>query len=163
MKKLFSLSLMLLISFVVYGQDTSSCETDEFTGETNCKTEVVNLSSAESNVSRTIFQMVYQSESQTYFMAFAFASSEWQYLNTEKIYFLLDGERENYELLSVDSDISGGTVVEQYGIQLVSEDIERFLNAEEIRFKIRNDIYEFNSEAKGILNSLKTKVDELED
>lgn len=163
MKKILTLTAFLVITASAYAQETIKCETDEFRGTTLCKTESVTLSTSDSDVSRATLHLVYIFGIESYLFVPSFTSTEQQYSNTERVYFLIDGERENYKLETVDRNVTSRTVIEQYYIQLKEEDAIRFYKASEVRFKIDNDIYHLTPDARNKLRALVQRVSEMKE
>lgn len=162
MIKIIALIALSSLSTSIYAQETIKCETDEFQGTTLCKTESIKLSTSDSDVSRATLHLVYIFEIESYLLVPSITSGEWQYTKTDRVYFLIDGERANYKLHKVDGKESGSTIIEQYYIQLGAKDAERFSRAKEVRFKIDNDIYNLSTDAKGKLEALIRKTNELQ-
>lgn len=162
MKSILIFILYITISISTYAQETVKCESDEHQNVTLCKTESVNLSTSNSDVSRATLHLVYIFEIKSYLLVPSFTSNDWQYSDTEQAHFLIDGESRNYQLQKVDSKETPNTVIEQYYIQLSPEDVDHFNKAEEVRFELDNDIYNLSDEAKNKLKALVKKATELQ-
>ena len=151
----------MLFCSSAYSQDEISCNTDEFTGVETCKTGSAILSTYKSEALIATIEFFFSSKTGEYVVLMSFASDEWQYLTTKKAYFLLDGDRVNYNLIKTHSEPSSGRVIEQYAIQLTREDVNNFVKANKVRFKISNDEYEFDEEINTKLVHLKNRVEKL--
>lgn len=161
MKRIITMAVLLILPASVYAQGAIKCEADETKEVTLCKSKSIALSVSDSDASRATLHLVYILEIESYLLVPSFTSTEWQYQNTERVDFLLDGERENYKLQPVDSNEMDSNVIEQYYIQLDAAAVERFISAEEISFEIDNDRYELPDEALNNLRALSQRIAEL--
>lgn len=162
MKSILIFILYITISVSANAQEAVKCESDEHQNVTLCKTESVNLSTSNSDVSRATLHLVYIFEIKSYLLVPSFTSSEWQYSDTEQAHFMIDGESRNYKLQKVDSKDLPNSVIEQYYIQLSPEDVDHFNKAEDVWFELDNDLYNLPEEAKNKLKALFRKATQME-
>lgn len=149
MKRLIPILLIAFILFIgititAYGQ--IECEEDRFKGTTTCQTELAWLTVENSEITRANVMAV-KGEDQ-YVIALTFASDSWQFLQSDKIYFLLDDQPKSFKLHRNDTDVQSGTTIEQYAVILSDPQIEDFVNAQSIEFKISNSEFVYPEEAR---------------
>jgi len=138
------------ISISAFGQ---GCETDKFTGKRKCQTPVIDLKT--NNSVRANVIGVHNGDATG--IVFTFASEEWRYLNNDKIYFLIDGERKSFQLYTVDREVNSSGysvgVIEQYAIILTTSELNRLAEATTIQFRIGSDEYRLPTEVASKLQS----------
>ncbi|HSH25486.1 MAG TPA: hypothetical protein VLA13_08105 [Massilibacterium sp.] len=154
MNKLIAFILLIFITQLSYGQ--VECKTDRFTGETTCKTSFVDISTSQSDAYRANIIAAYNR--QYFFMILTTISDDWQYLQTNNVYFLVDGNRIKLKLERVDSKIQSAGVIEQQGFILTKEQIHMFAEAKKVEFKIADDVYTMPKEVISDLSELLRKV-----
>lgn len=133
---------ILLLTGTVYGQTIQTNDTDEFTDSRRI------ISSFE-----TAEQDAYSGKAQTavayldgeyYLIINSISRDSWQLLGSNTALFLIDGIRSSYAIQSMESEVESGYVLERY---LMPLDVDDFLNASQVKFRINGIVFEMSFEA----------------
>jgi len=136
-----------------------TCSEDRFKGDTTCQTSTFDMDTKESDADRANLIMAYTGSQ--YVLYITTLSDEWQYLSTDTAYFLIDGDKASFKIHRVDTDVRSGNVIEQYAIVVSPLQIKDFMKAQQIEFKIDNDIYSYPEEGLKEIGQLTSKVSNL--
>lgn len=151
----YLLTALLLVTATAQAQVT--CDTDRFTGTSTCSTEVSELES-NGEIWRANVMGLY-SDNQ-YYIVLTFGSDTWQFLDTDKVYFLIGNDRETMQLGRIDSEVSGGRVIEQYGIMVTKQTLADISNSE-TEFKIGTHEFVMPISLRRELNQLINKSENI--
>ena len=155
MRAIFTLIIFLLSITVCNGQVFE--EEDDFTGQKSLHTDRFSVRAVEGSVqsSNGIFAHTYETG---YIFYHHVRSSEWQHLMERTMYFLLDGERHQFEVANsdTDTDMSGNnfSIIEINAI-LVSEDfLKELSNSTQARFRFGSNVYEIRQDGKRLADEI---------
>lgn len=137
----FSSGLMTVLN----GQSIIKNEVDEFTGNRVIQSDYERIE--HDGFSGRAFVSAFYNEG-TYLLVLTVRSNDsWQLLSTDAAYFIIDGERESYNINQFESDVSNDSTMMQYSITLSESEFESFGKAEEIKFRINRNVYTLSQEA----------------
>lgn len=144
-----------------YGQDKEvTCEEDRFTGTVTCNTPWRFPERLDADFGRSGVMFV-KSEAEQ-FMLITIYADEWQWLNSDNIYFLIDNEqRYQAKLVSVDREVmDAGRVSESYAIMEIEnpELFEAIADAETVEYKAGDDSFVLADESISDYKTLREKI-----
>lgn len=152
--------VFILSSFCseLFGQSIAKNEEDEFTGNRVIQSSAERIEH-EGFTGRSFVSAFYNEG--RYIMIIEVASTDsWQLLSANTANFIIDGEREEHQLLRIDTDTQSGGTIERYGIMLSASEFEKFGNAEDLRFRANRNVYTVTQEAKDTFLLVSNEVHE---
>lgn len=123
------------------------CETDYLTGETTCSTPLRPLDVSEADV--LIIGAAFAKIDNIPSMWVVFTSDEWQWLQTDTIYFIIDGQRFEGTLFPIDRYVlDTGQAKEKYGVlgAKTPEIFDALKMAHTVVFRASDDSFTFSIE-----------------
>jgi hypothetical protein len=156
---LIFLSFLLIFSIETYSQVKKNV--DEFTGTVSYKTEQFEVKVEKGGAQSSSGFFYYEDEAGFAFLHYSVAD-EWQHQNAKKMYFLIDGERKELNVITSGSDTktSGGSMIliESNGVQIPKSTLQKIPGSESTRFKFSNSIYEIPETGKKYAEKLLNRV-----
>lgn len=151
------LTLLIFFMSVALGSAQVTETEDDFTGQKAFHTDAFSVRAVEGSVQTSNGIFAYTKET-GYVFYHNVRSSEWQHLMESTMYFLLDGERHQFEVADSDSDtdMSGNnfSIIENNAI-LVSEEFLRDLSSSSsVRFKFGSNVYEIRQDGKRLAGEI---------
>lgn len=158
MKYTITILLALIVTIPSFSQITT--EEDEFTGDINHHTGAFDIPSDNSDLiqSRGFFANL----DGTYVFSISVQSEKWQHLSDNVANFLIDSERKQLNSVYKDTDTntSGTTFIlaETLGFVFDEESLINISKADDVRFKIGNNVYTISNNAKRLAGELVSTV-----
>lgn len=126
----------VLLAPAASGQDLCESQTDEFTQEKSVKCKYDTVPVEEHPVHRLGWaRAMVMAVEDSYILAFGTKSESWNFLDTDEIYALIDGERFEWDLYEIRTETEGRGVREVHGMVLSRDELDDVAEASRIRVK----------------------------
>jgi hypothetical protein len=139
--------LFALTASSAIGQDSCTVNTDEFSGDTEVQCEYVDLTVEEQPGERitTSRAMIVSVNDQTVLMFYS-QSDSWNFLNTDKAYGLIDGQRAEWSFERIETQTNDyGSVEELHGVVLSRSHLRKIADSDTFRVKVGSAIYDLSN------------------
>ena len=83
----------------------------------------------------------------------------WQLLGADQVQFIIDDDREAFDLLRMETETSGGTTQEEYLILLSLSDLSALASADDVRFRADRNVYTVTPNAQEAMELVINEVE----